>query len=270
MNRRAFITSAGVTAAATTGSIVFARRATAQSSGPNTNLYVSSGAAHSIATGNSFYGSPSGSDWNNAGNSLQPVLSDWLANGLDSHVAAYVGGVNPASVKSTNMNMPLLLQSIQQFQPAFQMADLQNALSGIDASPASTVSSVISTIQQQGMSSYINSTIQQAPPLANAVSAKYSGGGSSGSTPQNQLRRGMVNPNVARIEQPPPSDGGGYNCAADGMAVAAATIAFAVLTVMTMGADAVLVGAAWGAIATWGGLGTAAWGTGHYMVGCGF
>ncbi len=63
---------------------------------------------------------------------------------------------------------------------------------------------------------------------------------------------------------------GGYNCATDGAAILAAGTAFAVLTVMTAGADCVLVGAAWEGIALWGGIGTSAWGAGHAIAGCSF
>jgi hypothetical protein len=63
--------------------------------------------------------------------------------------------------------------------------------------------------------------------------------------------------------------GGGWNCQTDGASLFFLGLAFATLTVMTMGSDAILVGAAWAGISTYGGLATTGWGIGHVMN-CGF
>jgi hypothetical protein len=50
---------------------------------------------------------------------------------------------------------------------------------------------------------------------------------------------------------PPPPSGPGYNCAVDGAAIFAAGLAFATLSVMSLGSFDILAGGAWAGIAAW-------------------
>jgi hypothetical protein len=112
------------------------------------------------------------------------------------------------------------------------------------------------TMEQDGMSYYIDALLTQSTKIANLLSS----GSSSASS------RFGANPDYRPT--PPPSSG--YNCETDGAAVFFAGIAFAVLTFMSAGTDAVLAGAAWEGISVWGGFGATGWGIGHAVAGCGF
>jgi hypothetical protein len=260
MNRRTFLTSAGSSAAVAATLGLGRRRLIAQSSGSNPSVYSAATAAHAIASGNGLVTGANPSDWTTVGNTLQSVLSDWSTNNLDAQFIAALSGVSASMVTSANLPQQSILQQIQMFQPAFTLADVQNSLSFVDAQEAS-IPTVLSTLQQNGLSHYINIALSQSGLVATALS-------NTGGSANAMVTRPLLN----RPFQPPsnPPGGGGYNCATDGALIFAAGLAFATLTVMTLGTAPVLVGAAWGAIAGFGGLASIGWGVGHVVAGCGF
>jgi hypothetical protein len=261
MNRRAFMAAGTSTLVASTVGIGSSRRASAQS-GPNTALYSACAAAHAIASGNLYYGTPTASDWTTIQNTLNGVYGDWTANGLDAQVNGALSRISPSSVTSANMNQAQILATIQMYQPAFTAAQVQQLLTYVAAPGASNVSSIMENMQAFGTSYYIN----QLSVQAGKVAAVIQNGTAAVERPLS------VVPSFKPTNPPtnPGPGGAKYNCATDGALIFAAGIAFAVLTVMTAGTDAVLIGGAWGSIAAWGGLGTTGWGAGHVIAGCGF
>lgn len=271
MNRRSFLsgTSSAAVVAASGGIVLLSpRRSVAQSSAPS--CYAASSSAHAIAAGNGAVGTQSGNDWTNIGNSISSALSEWQASGRDATISSLCNQYSPSSISSSALPQNQILQYLQNFQPSYTAAMVQQALGFLDSQTDAQKQTVLNNMQTQGMSYYINMLIGQSPKVAGAVNA-----GPSSSSPSPSAMRwqsaGSIDPMVARITQPPPTEGnGGYNCATDGALIFAAGIAFATLTVMTLGSVDVLAGAAWGAITLWGGLGTTGWGVGHALAGCSF
>jgi hypothetical protein len=246
---------------ASTVGIGSARRAFAQS-GPNTALYSACAGAHAIASGNLYYGTPTAGDWTTIQSTLNGVYDDWTANGLDAQVNGALSRISPSSVTSANMSQAAILANIRMYQPAFTAAQAQQLLTYVTTPGASNVSSIMEDMQAFGTSYYINLLSVQAGKVA----AVIANGTAAVERPLS------VQPNF-KPTNPPTNPGPGndkYNCATDGALILAAGLAFAVITVMTLGTDAVLVGGAWGAIGLWGGLGTTGWGAGHVIAGCGF
>lgn len=186
-------------------------------------------------------------------------------------------------MKSANLNQAQVLQAIQVYTPQFTAVDLQRSLAYIDSQSSEQVQGVISSLQQVGLLPYIKVLYSSAQLLAQYISANNPSGNR------------VVAP-LFTLPTPPPSepgggqgsgggpapvqgggDGGGdgpqppvWTCAADGAGVLVAGTAFAVITVMTLPISGpILLGEAWIAAATWGGLAAAGWGVGHF-IGCGF
>ena len=208
------------------------------------------------------FGGTTANDWYTIQNTLNACLNEWRSNNRDAGVQAAISSVNPASITSSNLNHPSIVQTVHLYRPQFTLTDLQQGLAVLDQN-TSLVPTVLSGIQSYGMSHYLLSMANEA----GNVGAYLASGGISTAA---HIGRGVL---PARQPQPlPPDPGGpgGYNCATDGALIAMAGTAFLVIGIMTMGAGA-LAGAAWVGIATWGGLGAGAWTLGHITIGgCGF
>jgi len=268
MDRRNFLLGAGTSSAlVATGGLGLSRRAFAQSA-PDPNIYNASVAAHAIATGNGMYVGGFSSDWQTVGTTLSNCLAEWNANGRDAGVAAAISSISPSMITSASLDQQTMLATLQAYQPAVQLADIQQVLSFVDANQA-LVPSVLSGMQTNGMSYYIGLLINQSQ-LVSSYLANQSSGGQIPSAIRSRGTSGDKTANPIKIAQPPPNEGGGYNCAVDGALIFAAGLAFATLSVMTLGSVDILAGAAWGGIALWGGIGTTGWGVGHVIAGCGF
>jgi len=266
MNRRAFLTTAGTAAAAyTTGAFSSPVRLHAQSTtpSPNADIYSGSCAAHSIATGNAFCTAASPADWYSIANSLQAVTNDWQANNLDSYLA--YAQLHPGLVTPDNLNRSQITQNIQIFQPAFTSDDLNALLTPYYNLPPDMVAGVISTLQQQGLTPYLQASINNANTMIKALTPSGSGG-----EPTAQYRGSLANPHpnvLQRPQLPPPEGGGGgYNCQTDDLAMLAVGTAFLVLGIMSGGVApglVVITASFWAPVAAWGGAATGAWAIGH-------
>jgi hypothetical protein len=161
-----------------------------------------------------------------------------------------MSSISTSMVHSGALDQNSILQGVRPYQPAFQPADVALSLSPIDQNQA-MLPTVSQYMQQIGISYYLNVAISQANKIGNAIRA--SGGAV---VVANALRpvEGVVQPDRLPPGGPPGygSGRGGYNCAVDGAAIFAAGLAFATLSVMTLGAVDVLAGAAWAGIALWG------------------
>ena len=232
----------------------------AQSTAPDPSTYNALIAAHAIAVGNKYYSSTSANDWWTVNNAAKACLNEWVNNGRDAGVQSAVSNISPSSIASSNLDSTSILSTMQNYQSLFTMTDVQQSIAFVD-NHASLIPEVLSTLQQNGMSYYITVIMQQ--------SAKIAEGLTNGTMNANAIRaNARVRPNVR--PGPLPNPGGGYNCATDGALIFAAGLAFATLSVMSLGSFDLLAGAAWAGISLWGGLGTTGWGIGHVVSGCGF
>jgi hypothetical protein len=123
------------------------------------------------------------------------------------------------------------------------MAQMQTIWASMDAANEAIIPSVLAQLQQTGLIPSITTTIQSnnafaaslAPPVpTRPISVVGS------------LGPGYTIPNGAEAF-------GGTKCAAAGMTVCAAGLAFMVIGIMSAGTVPVLMGAAWAGIALWGG-----------------
>lgn len=274
MNRRKFLFSAGTASMAATMGIG-ARRLFAQNA-PDPNIYNASIAAHAIAAGNGLYVGTSSGDWGAVMSTLNNCATEWASNGRDGGVAAAMANISPTMITSSALDQTTILQNLQVYQPQFLMSDLQAVLSFIDTNQA-LVPQVLATMQQGQFSSYITGMAGQAKIFSfDLARMAASGGGNSISAVGSMMPGGLrpiIPPSKMSLPSNGPGDqggGGGYNCATDGALIFAAGIAFATLSVMTLGSVDVLAGAAWAGIALWGGIGTTGWGAAHVISGCGF
>lgn len=194
--------------------------------------------------------------------STQSILSDWTQNGHDAILAPYWSQLDPSTITSNNLNKAAILSQSQMYQPSMTMDDVNQLLSYIDLAPVSQKQAIIGECAQYGVSVYISGSID---PLTNIMTALY-----NYQTPPSSSSMALrQNAAGERAMLPLPPDSG-YNCSTDGALIFAAGLAFATLSIMTAGSVDVLAGAAWGAIAFWGGTATTAWGAGHAIAGCGF
>jgi hypothetical protein len=266
MDRRRFLTLSGAGALAGVSSFRPLRTAFAQS----LDIYAASTAAHAIASGNAFYSTPGARDWYAIRNTLTGVRDEWLASRRDDQVTQAVSSVSPSQIHSGALDQWAILRHLQMYQPAMQLTDVQAALNFLDTNQGS-VPWVLDVLRGNGMAYFLNNAISYAGQIGDSLQSM----GMANLTME-RLRSENSMGLVAPALRPPirRDDGGGggrrYNCEADGAALFFTGIALTTITVMTMGTAPVLVGAAWGAITVWGGLGSAAWGIGHVLAGCGF
>ena len=241
------------------------RRMSSQSNSPNPTPYNALTAAHAIAVGNKFYATAHANDWWTVNNAAQACLSEWVNNDRDAGVKDAAWRVSAAQITAANLDVNSILATMQAYQANFTTSDVQLSLAFIDRN-AFMVPSVLATLQQNGMSYYLNVIVQQ--------SAKVAQGLSNGTMSPTALRMDTHAAYGPRpLVRPPPIPPGGrssYSCATDGALIFAAGLAFLTISVMTGGGFDVLAGAAWAGIGSWGSMGVAGWGVGHYVSGCGF
>jgi hypothetical protein len=166
--------------------------------------------------------------------------------------------MNPGNCKSSNLNQSQILEAMQVYYPGATAASLQAALSVVDNQSAATVQGIINSMQSGGVLPYINQAINLAKGVYTSPSTSV-------------VAKMSVKESPDFMPPPPPkNEGGGPTaCAIDGAALLAMGTVFFTLSIMTLGSVDVLAGAAWGAIALWGGIGTGAWTLGHAAA-CGF
>jgi len=259
-NRRAFIISAGTTAgvAATMG--LGTRKMFGQANPPNPTLYNALIAAHAIAAGNLFYATPSANDWWTVNNAATACANEWLSNGRDAGVQSAASKITPSDIITANLNTTLILSTIQAYQSKFTAANVAQSVAFVNDNSA-MVPSVLEQMVSGGMTPQLTTIMQQSARIAEGLA--------NGTIPA-VASRFSAHPAYKPSNPPGGGGGGGYNCAVDGAAIFAAGLAFATLSVMSLGSFDLLAGAAWAGIAAWGGLGTTGWGVGHVIAGCGF
>ncbi len=195
----------------------------------------------------------SASDWNAYRNTLITIANDWQTNNYDSQLQNHYAALTPSNCKSSNLDQNQILTDVQATTPSVTLANLQHGWAVYDGLDASSVQSFISTLQSQGMIPYFTSAMQQAAKYAALASAQ-----NAARTIAEYEQQHVEEPNMR--PPPPPTGGGGGKCNASSFAVDALGLAFLTIGIMS-GIGAISEGAAWGAIATWGGGATTVYGT---------
>jgi hypothetical protein len=167
MNRRNFLAGAGL---AVTSSAVFnLSTAKAQSSGPNLAPYNALTASTAIAGGNALYATPGGNDWATVSNTVGNVYSDWMANGYDATFQTAIASFSPSAIAVGNVDFQQILGIMQQYQPAFTLADVQNCWTYLANVPPSFINSTLTAIQQNGLGPILLQVNQQTANLADML-----------------------------------------------------------------------------------------------------
>lgn len=239
IDRRTFVYSGGATAALL-GTVGFGTR---KSYGQESDIYGMSTSIAALTSGNVLQYSSSSSDWNALRNSLSMIRDHWQANNYDGQLQGYYSNLNPSILKSSNLDQGQILQNIQATNPDVTLGMLQGFWAPYDNMDPSDVQSVIDSVRNYGLLPQINSAIDYAQIFGQQADAV------APPAPDGQETQMWI-----RALPPPPSEGGGGDgyCANASFAVDAIGLAFLTIGIMT-GVGAIAEGAAWAAIAMWGG-----------------
>jgi len=293
MDRRAFLSSAGAAAIVATGGLGASRKLYAQSS-YDPNVLDNAVTAHSSVIARSFNGLGQPWDFRTLANAQSSVANTFLQGNFDAQLKSQIANVPASALNPANNDYTGAVQRIQAYAPDFQADDLQYLLNYISNDPDS-VASTLDNLKQNGLVP----TIQASAPVYMQMYHDLVNLGDEGMA---ALRSPFLNrnPKLAKYRQSqekpkialatydpardkphmeratwqrplmflPPSSGGGYSCAADGMAGLAYGTAIAVVTtmcVLSVIGDVLCLPM----LLYWAGTGGAAWGLGH-AVKCGF
>jgi hypothetical protein len=270
LDRRKFITGSSLALVAT-GGLGSSRKAHAQSSGINTSVYNAGTAASAIACGNYEYSVSTYNDWLTLNNTLPAILKDWQANDIDSLLYPLYSEITPAQITGGAFNQTQILESIQQFQPAFTLTNVQNLLAYLNA-PAvqASIEQTISSLQQGGFAPYITSWMQQTSLIAQGLGAPCKSNCPGSPVPPKQAsyreqRHAGVHFDSAVYY---PSDRAALrlasaSCSNVNLVVAAIGVASAVIFLMTLGSATPFLLAGWAAASAWLAVGGTVVGVGN-------
>jgi hypothetical protein len=252
VNRRVFLHGAGASTAYVASRTFSGSKLYAQSSGLDPNLVNASITDSTTAVANSWNGLFSASDWANLAGAHVRMSADVQNKGLDSafvDAAGQMGTLDPSVI-----DLQQLTNSIQIYQPSFQLSDMQSYFNIIPKDPTS-LNSAMNGLKQGGLSGHLQSLKSQCLKMEGYAAALAMG--SEGMQAQ---------PKAQPLGQIPRQM---YNCETDGAIVFALGTAMLVIGIMA-GPAGVLALAFWGPLTFWGGIGVGAWGAGQVIAGCGF
>jgi hypothetical protein len=193
------------------------------------------------------------------------VLATWKANNLDERLRPNFNRINEGDITPAKMPISWITHTINNCGAPTTQAQVSQAIAGMLAKTVyngqDLKTEVLNNLRAGLASTYIEQSITAANQLAARAPAVDSA----------LLSERRVRPNV--FMYPPPPEGGGGDdhknaCAWSYLALFGAGLALATITVMTMGTDAILIGAAWSSLLMWGGIGTAGWSVAQDMI-CG-
>ncbi len=165
-----------------------------------------------------------------------------------------------------------MLQQVQSFYPQFTMDNLTSSLSFIDNNP-SVVQQAVQSLQTQF--SMASDQIREMYWTMKSFADTYSNGETPSFAPgPPPIDPGEPDPPPTPPQQPPPTGGGGgagtsdqeahpFSCKDQDAVLVLAAVSLAVITAMTLGADAPLVAATWQGFFIFGALGSGAAGAAH-------
>lgn len=256
MNRRLFLTGAGVSTAYVASRGFSGRKAYAQSGGLDPNITNAASTNSTITTANCWNGVFSGDDWRNLTGIHALMRQDVQNKGLDSAFVDAIGQVE--NLDPSVIDLQQLTSNIQVYQPSFQLSDMVNYFNMIPKDPTS-LSNAMNGLRQGGLSGHLSGIISQCRVMAGYADTIANGGGGQ----QMQARQRPL-----FFGAPPPQPKTNYNCQTDGALSFFFGTAMIVIAIMA-GPAGVLAFAFWEGIALWGGIGAGVWSAGH-VVNCGF
>lgn len=288
-SRRSFLASSSAAVAASFAISQFTpKRVSAQSLGLNQNILNASAASHLTTTANVYGETAVGADWKNMSNAATALYNNMIQTGFDAKLKSAIANVTPNQINPNMIDQSQVLESIQAYQPDFQMADL-NLLMALIPTDQSSLSSTLTRLKTNGLSPTVQSAAARFNLICTNVNAALNPDGNANGSPYMEFKSGTYTGHLKpasfnrqmnvphlqravwqRIERSLNNEGGGgYNCATDGAAALAVGTVFAVIAIMAGPAGALVYAAEWGALSLWGGSAAAAWGLGHAVF-CGF
>lgn len=247
MNRRSFLTSAGVAGGALAIPTLFTPNADAAISIDTSSLYAAA-AFHGSAIGNQFRNTPNINDWKNIASATQNVVNMWKRYNLDVVLRPGFNTVTESMISASHVNCAQISKNLAPYYPmsAQQVAtEIQNMLNACNLYHPGMISSALNTIRTTGMTTYLQGAVNQA----NVVVANWS-----------LMPSGLsvINP---LIVEPHPTE----KCAYSAMGLLFAAVGLTVISIMSEGLD-LIVASGWGALSFWGGIGTTGWAALHAFI----
>jgi hypothetical protein len=255
VNRRFFLGASGAVAACVaTGGLGSSRKLFAQS--VDSDLLSGAVDYHALVTASAWNGTLSPWLLTHLAHVQANVANSLQSAGIDDQIKATMAGVDPASIDLSTIDLSSFTTSVQQYAPNFQLSDAQAMWTmGGDLNSPDIITAAITQMQQYGITPTIQQTSVGYGVLAQMFTPPADGGltylrspwkgrpalvkgGYTTSLPERAIyapgRNSPILRKVAwqRAMQPAPSDGGGYSCPADGVAVVGFGTAVTVVTVM--------------------------------------
>lgn len=248
MDRRAFLSTGSIAAAAGVGLFQAPSIAQATVTPTHESLFVSAAASNAIAVGNHLHGRSDGGDWAVVHNTKAAMLTFWEKNRIDPLIKKALWNLRVSDVGTKGLDYPTLPKFHQHFHPAMAMDDLKRLTSYLGTTSDQNKEEVLEALQQFGYAPFLALGMKTAAHHATML-------GSPVTFQSHERRHEQAHLLLAGCR--------GFNMATAGVGVAAAVIALMLLP------EGLLVGAAWGTVSlvmrTTGGLMTLASG-----IGCGF
>jgi hypothetical protein len=257
----------------------------------NTNILAAASASHITAIANVYAGTATGADWTNMSSAAAAIYNNMQTTSFDTTLKSAISGISPSQLSVDDLDKTSIVESVQVYQPAFQLSDL-NQLISLIPTDQSSLATALTTLKTNGLSP----TVQLAAAKYGLIAAKVNAALNSSTLARystvphyREDLKGRVTPAIYDPRKSAPhfqpagwlriarslknEDGGGggylgYNCQADTASIWAAGTVF--FCIGMMAASGVLEFAAVAtAISFWGGTGVSAWGLGHAVF-CGF
>lgn len=256
-DRRTFLKGAAMTAPL----LALSDSGRGQSSFPTQPFYTS-GTLQLVAFSDAIAGTPSSKAFSNQASSILGVRNVWTPYNLDAAVKAAMPQVTEAMLYPTpKVNMQAIYNLYKPYAPQLTLLGLAEAVQALvrDGINNGMVSQVMYNLRQIGLTSYINMAINESNSLATQSTFPRP-------PSMNMLPKPIPYNNGSDV----PTTGSNPGCTYDGASIFGVGIALTVITVMSGGFGlGILAGAAWDAVAWWGGVGMGGWSIMHAMK-CGF
>ncbi|MEO7029199.1 MAG: hypothetical protein ABI147_07320 [Acidobacteriaceae bacterium] len=193
------------------------------------------------------------------------MYKDWTANGYDAQLQPYYASMTTSqvSLSNPNLNLNAILQNIQQFQPAFTLTDLQNALSYINQLSPSDIAGIVQTLQTNGLSYYLSQGSQVSLQVAvnlgwTGIPSKSRPGGPVQPLPGPSDTLGVQSKHLPHLQRAAFDTNNAHllqvGLGSRGWGFVAAAMFIAGVTIGAMASGGILLLAGWGVVA--GALGT--------------
>jgi hypothetical protein len=154
-NRRSFLKNSTIALA---GGFALSQdklpRASAQTVSLNTNILAAASASHITAAANVYAGTETGVEWKNMSNAATSVYKNMQLTSFDTTLKSAISGVSSSQLSINDLDSASIVESIQVYQPDFQLSDLNKLLSLIPTDQTS-LATALTKLQTNGLSSTV-------------------------------------------------------------------------------------------------------------------